>query len=165
MSTHSRREPSWFPHKAENLKIAGSKLFEFAATTATEKSSLRKLTASMAKAMPTNSKTPIARVGARFSAALLPRTDPHIGITASPIANTKAIIRARCPISGIMADTAQRSVAYSLRAPQQPRGAYNFHHASPVPGSQSTRLARQADPQRRCPLLPQTSLAKYRCSE
>ena len=116
----------------------------------------------MAKAMVTNSKTPIAKVGARFCAALFPRTAPHIGITASPIANTKAIMRARCPSSGIMAGTAQRSVAYSLRALRQPRGAYNFRRASPAPASRSTHLARQADPQQRCPLPPRINLAGYR---
>ena len=94
INTHSSNEPSWLPQSAENLNIGGNKLFEFAATTATVKSSCRKLTANNAKATATNNATATASVGAKFMAVTSRRILPHIGISAKPTAKQKAIISA-----------------------------------------------------------------------
>ena len=133
MSTHSKSEPSWLPHKAENLKMGGSRLLELAATTATEKSSCKKLTANRANATATKTVTPTANEGAIFMAATSRRAAPHIGTTASPIASTKAIISATWPSSGITVGRAGLAAPFYLQVRQRPRGACSFHRAWPAP--------------------------------
>ena len=102
ISTHSSREPSWLPHTAENLYMAGSRLLLLEATTLTEKSSCRKAIHRHAKLIATKINRPTARLGARAMATVLRRQAPQAGNMVRISARHSALIRAKWPISGII---------------------------------------------------------------
>ena len=102
IQTHNSKEPSWLPQTAENLYICGRSEFELLATTLTEKSSCRKTIVRQANAIDRKTKTPAARLGAKFIAHRCPRHAPTMGTVPSSTDKHSAMMSAICPASGII---------------------------------------------------------------